>query len=72
MAKTQEIRIPLVPEWANVVRPGDTLIIGLAQTDNVGNIAKAMQATMEPLGINVVVLDNVQTMVVARPKDSDR
>jgi hypothetical protein len=68
MAKTQEIRIPLVPEWANVVRPGDTLIIGLAATDNVNNVAKAMQATMEPLGINVVVLDNVQTMVVARPK----
>lgn len=68
MAKVQEIRIPLVPEWANVVRPGDTLIIGLADTDNVSNVAKAMQATMEPLGINVVVLDNVQQMVVARPK----
>lgn len=68
MAKTQEIRIPLVPEWANVVRPGDTLIIGLAGADNVADVAKAMQATMEPLGINVVVLDNVQQIVVARPK----
>lgn len=59
------------PEWAAVVRPGDVLIIGLADSDNVNAIAKGMQATLEPIGVNVIVLDNVRQMMVARPKGGE-
>ncbi len=59
------------PDWAAVVRPGDTLIVGLAETDNVQAVATGMQAHLEPLGIKVLVIDNVRQMMVARPKAGD-
>jgi hypothetical protein len=57
--------------WAAVVRPGDLLVVGLAETDNVNAVAKGMQAVLEPMGVNVLVVDNVQQMLVARPKGGD-
>jgi len=59
------------PEWAAIVRPGDVLIVGLADTDNVQAVASGMQAHLEPLGIKVLVVDNVRQMMVARPKGGE-
>ena len=59
------------PDWAAVVRPGDVLIVGLADTDNVQAVAGGMQAHLEPLGVKVLVVDNVRQMMVARPKGGE-
>jgi len=59
------------PDWAAIVRPGDVLIVGLADTDNVQAVASGMTAHLEPIGVKVLVVDNVRQMMVARPKGGD-
>lgn len=61
------VQVPIRPEWATVARPGDTVIIGLADSDNVGKIAEGLREVFAATGIRFVVIDNVQQMLVTRP-----
>ncbi len=68
-----EGRIPVRPEWATVARRGDILVVGLAENDNVAKVAEALQSALTPAGVKVVVVDNVQQMLIARPQaETDR
>jgi hypothetical protein len=69
---TKEVRIPVSLDWANVVKPGDTLIVALAESDSdVAAVATQMQARLDPIGVKVIVLDNVRQLAVVRPEGGE-
>jgi hypothetical protein len=63
---------PDVPQWAALVRPGDTLVLDfgdpLTQRD-ADMIKHRLARYFDPIGVKVVLVSGVKSMVVTRPDE---
>lgn len=70
---TEPLHIDIRPYVAAVARPGDVVLIGFSKTltDEEVELFREQWAGLTDLGIKIGFIDQVSSMVVARPDEDD-